>query len=194
MPTPQLTVIQGGWVRAPKLLQLPQTIAARSPFDKNQICAFRVCRDDVRKSLENRRRQPVYDLHSVLLGQPPKIPQVVQRNPQAYVGLSRLTDAHACFAGLRRAHDEDNFGTSFIAYVLKPHYFYEYVPDPICYAKKADVPEDLVFVAYARLDEPCASDGHLVKGVLTHWQFVQADGESPLLPIDHDTRYNQRLW
>jgi len=58
--------------------------------------------------------------------------------------------------------------------------------------RKRVVPADLVFVVYVRLDENCdaASD----TGVITHWQFVDADENDPLLPHDFANRFVNRLW
>jgi hypothetical protein len=82
-----------------------------------------------------------------------------------------------------------------IAYVLKPRFFYEYRPHMACVAYKAEVPDDLVFVAYVKLDMPCNTpSGHPVQGVLTHWQFVEAGDGDLLLPREADSRYSRRLW
>ena len=116
------------------------------------------------------------------------------RNPSPLVGLSKLEHAHACFRGVKRPCDTDESGEGVIAYVLKPSSFYEYAADPVCVAKKAEVPSDLVFVAYVRLDVPCEPFGHILKGILTHWQFVESDRLDESLPVDFETRYSRRLW
>ncbi len=63
------------------------------------------------------------------------------------------------------------------------------------------VPDDLVFVTYVRLDHPeigrygtRAAHGLAVKGVISHWQFVEADATTRDLPVGHEERYRQRLW
>src|SRR5690606_12714434 len=89
--------------------------------------------------------------------------------------LSRLADAHACFKGIKRPIAEDNDGDNMVAYVLAPTVFYAYEPSMACVAKKRWVPEGFVFVVYVRLDEPCETSPSEVKGVVTHWQFVECD-------------------
>jgi hypothetical protein len=89
---------------------------------------------------------------------------------------------------------EDQTGDGMVAYILKPRFFYEYRPHPACVAYKAEVPDDLVFVAYVKLDAPCGASGHPVKGVLTHWQFIEAADSDLLLPGEADSRYDRRLW
>ena len=34
----------------------------------------------------------------------------------------------------------------------------------------------------------------LIKGVLTHWDFVEADERDAMLPEGYDTRFRKQLW
>lgn len=194
MAKPTLNVIQGAWVAAPNWLDFPSTVVARSPFRREQACAFRIAKEDAVKAAKARRREAAFNLWSVILGEPPRVPLVEPFNAAAAVGLSRLDDAHACFEGLRRPCAEDTTSERMVAYILKPRFFYEYRPHPACVAYKAEVPADLVFAAYVKLDVPCGASGHPVKGVLTHWQFVEANDSDPLLPREANSRYDRRLW
>lgn len=195
MSKPSLTVIQGSWQASSKWLTFPNTVPATSPFDRSQQCAFRVARDDALKIATARRRQPIFDLWSCILGAPPPVNSVRAFNaPRPDDGLTTLANAHACFVGIRRPCGEDGDGGKQLVYIIKPRCFYEYVPGLACVAHKSDVPSDVVFAAYARLDEPCAQNGHKIKGVLTHWHFVQADAIDAMLPEDYQRRYDRRLW
>lgn len=184
-------VVEGGpWVASPDWLDLPTTIRARSPEDRNRPCRVRVNRDDVVKAAANRRRQPAYDFWSVLTGKAPPVPH---RETDPDTGLLSLFDAHACFQGVRRPIAEDPAGDGFLAYVLKPKAFFLYEPrPPLILCLKEDVPADLVFVAYVKLDNPAETNA--TKGVLTHWHFVEADRRDGRLPVDFDQRYVKQLW
>ena len=183
-------VIEGAWVAAPELVNLPQHIRARSPEDRNKPCRVRVYREDVRKAAAQRRRQPAYEFWSVLSGKAPPVPH---RLENADEGLCTLFDAHACFRGVRRPIGEDGAGDTFVAYILKPKLFCVYdARPPLVMTHKVPAPDDLVFVAYVRMDEP--SDATSTKGVLTHWHFVEADPRDARLPIGYDERYVDRLW
>ena len=183
-------VIQGDWVASPKWLDLPATVRSRSPEDRNTLCRVRVNREDVHKAAANRRRQPAYEFWSILHGKPPPVPHRVE-NPDA--GLMTLFDAHACFQGVRRPIAEDADGDGFLAYILKPTVFFLYEPrPPLVLCLKEEVPEDLVFVAYVKLDNPAETNA--TKGVLTHWHFVEADKRDALLPAGFDQRYVKQLW
>jgi hypothetical protein len=190
MAGPVWNVVQGQWVGSPKWLTFPQTLFARSPHDPNQLCELRVSRGDLFKGAVGRRRQPAYQLWSVLLGKAPPVPHGVE---DAEDGLSTLLDAHACFRGIRRPAAEDDDGSQFVAYALKPTAFFSYeFLAPLVFSSKHPVPPDLVFLAFARLDEP--SDGATIKGVLTHWDFVDADERDPMMPADYDSRFHELLW
>ena len=190
MKRPSLQVLPGRWIAASAWLDLPQTIAARSPFDKAEACAVRVGKEDAVKAASARRRQPIYDFWSALNGEPPRVPNAKSLDGS---GLTRLIDAHACFRGIRRPCAEDDDGAQFAAYVLKPTYLFGYVASMKCVAERREVPDDLVFVAYVRLDAPCAPGPGSSMGCLTHWQFVEADATG-LLPIEFSERYGERFW
>jgi len=107
--------------------------------------------------------------------------------------LTRRRDAHACFQGVRRPCAEDGDGDNVVAYVLKPNVVigYKALP-PAMLAVKEVIPGDLVLVAYVRLDAPVTETGPI--GVLTHWQFVEADAADCMLPKGYKERYAKRLW
>jgi hypothetical protein len=133
-------------------------------------------------------------LWSVILGHPPPVPGVEYRNRPAPNELTSLIDAHACFRGINRPFAEDDEGSNVVAYILRPKLFYEYTADMVCTAAKVSVPEGMVFVAYAKLVESTDGAPRAVRGVLTHWGFVEADEATPELPVNYATRYRVRLW
>jgi hypothetical protein len=187
---PALNVISGDWVSSERWVDFPQTIKARSPFDVDRICEFRVSRSDVFKAADSRRRQPAYQYWSVLEGKPPPVPTDAV---DASDGLVNLLDAHACFQGIKRPAGEDDGGEEFVVYVLKPRSFFAYeFRSPIVFSTKEAVPPDLVFLAFVRMDQP--SEPGTIKGVLTHWDFVDADERDEMLPVEYDTRFRAPLW
>jgi hypothetical protein len=189
---PSLRVIKGSWIAGTEWLNFPTTVSAPSPFDRLQACSFRIAKVDVVKAALARRREQAFSLWSIVLGMPPKVPLW-----SAFCntdGLTSLSDAHACFQGLKRPCAEDSIGDSLVAYILKPKFFYVYEPSMTCVAKKEDVPGDVVFAVYARMDEPARQGRSPIKGVLSHWHFIDADKRNLSLPIGFDTRYSRRLW
>lgn len=182
-------IFQGRWVASPEWLNFPDTIRARSPFDKTKSCQMQLGRRDLIRAAEAHRRQIAYALWSTLLGKAPPVPHhLVDANS----GLTRLEDAHACFMGVKRPVSDDDSGDRMVAYVLKPtfQFVFEFLP-PIVFARKMPVPPDLVFVAFAHLDK--IEDRGSTMGVLTHWQLIDADSTG-MLPVGHSARYNMRLW
>ena len=115
----------------------------------------------------------------MVFGDPPPVPGVGDRNDMIPGALISIRDAHACFRGINRPLAEDDEGRDVIAYVTRPHFFYQYDPDMVSVALKVPVPRDLVFAVYARLIDPknvAASDP---LGVITHWGFVETDKVDP---------------
>lgn len=196
MAKPTLRVIQGERVSCPTWLDFPPTVVARSPFDKGAICRFRLSREDAMKSASVNRLQPIWELWSVVIGEPPPVPNVRSWgvNVPAEEGLITLVEAHACFRGICRALAEDDNGNNVVAYILKPRFFYKRVTNMVCLAEKQVIPEGLLFAAYARLDVPWDDGESSTVGVVTHGGFVEADAADPLLPVDHAARFIERLW
>lgn len=193
------SVIPGDGVKPSGMLAVPATIGAWAPFDNRQHCKFRMSKDHAAKAAKAGRRQPLLEFWSVLRGIAPPISSIGYHEnhtdfPLIHGKLSTLFDAHACFMGVKRPLAEDDTGANVVVYVLKPRFYYELTPDMVCMAKKVAVAPDLVFVAYARLDMPCSENQSVVKGVLTHWEFVVADSDNPQLPENHATRYDEPLW
>ena len=186
-------LIEGDWQSSPEWLALPSAIAAPSPLNKDQLTSVRVCKADVIKAADQRRRQPALDFWSILGGALPPIPgaeRMVEFDDQ---DLSRLTDAYACFSGIKRPCGSDDTGATTIAYILKPKTLFAYDSrPPVFWMRKQSVPRDLVFVAYVRLD--VVGDAASDTGILTHWQFAEADENDPTLPHDFENRFVNRLW
>jgi hypothetical protein len=174
-------------------LQLPKAVLARSPHNRDVICTLSLATKDLQKAAKAGRRQPMYELWSVILGSPPPVPGVEHRNNPGADDLTSLMEAHACFRGIERPLAEDDDGAKVVAYVLRPRFFYEYDPDMVSLALRVPVPRDLVFVTYARLLGEGGKTGELV-GVVTHWGFVEADPRNLRLPVNSSTRYRERLW
>ena len=187
---PALNVLRGDWISSEKWVTFPQTVHARAPEDPDRLCEVRVSRGDLFKAADARRRQPAYQFWSVIAGKAPPVPHHVEN---ADHDLVSLLDAHACFQGICRPVGEDDGGDQFVVYVLKPKFFFAYgFTAPLVFTTREPVPHDLVFLAFVRLDEP--SDTGTVRGVLTHWDFVEADERNEMMPADFDTRFRKLLW
>jgi hypothetical protein len=192
-PTPKdvvsdIITAPGAWLRFPRSVHVP------SPFDRLTLCSLGVSLNDTLKAARAGRRQPAFDLWSMVLGNPPPVPGVNHRNDLIPGPLTSIAEAHACFHGIERPLAEDDDGSDMVAYVLRPRFFYEYDPNMVSVALKVPVPRDVVFVVYARLCDAksIAASGHT--GVITHWGFVEADSADPKLPVNHKSRYRARLW
>ena len=192
-------VIEGGATAASPWLDLPTRVAARSPFDRDVPIDLRFSKERLSKLDQVGRRQPVLDAWALVHGRLPPIPNSSKLADQLLgrelIGVRR---AHACFRGTMRPVGDDDHGFDMIAYVTKPAVFVRYEPSMVCVGQIATVPADLLFATYVRLDRDKGAmrRGRLqaVSGVVTHWQFLEADNRDTLLPAGYEERYRRRLW
>ena len=150
---------------------------------------WRVSRGDLLKAAANLRRQKVLDFWAIVAGKNPPIRAFGMEQSGSLVSLA---DASACYQGLKRPCGDDDNGDERVIFILNPLEFFEYqFRPPIVHVNKRSVPEGLVFAAYARLDHPPEGG---VRGVVTHWEFLEACPHEGTLPIDHGDRYCRLLW
>jgi hypothetical protein len=181
---------------------LPQTVVARSPFDRERVALYRLSKATFSKLDAARRRQPFFDAWTCVLGKVPPVnnSSILTRNNENRK-LHSLSDAHACFRGVKRAVGDDPHGHDLLAFISKPTWGVCFSPSMGCVVSWWPVPSDVVFVTYVRLDHPATgrygtanARAAVVRGVITHWQFVEADLACNELPVEFQERYRRRLW
>jgi hypothetical protein len=195
-----LTVIQGGGNAVPKWRDFPQTVRARSPFDRNITVTYRLAQHDLHKASTFERKQIIFDCWSCIFGRLPPVPNI--QKFQQVVGLremSSLANAHACFRGFKRPVGDDPRGWDMVAYVTKPSWTFEFEPDLACVAKPFPVPQGFVFLICVRLDNMSQrryknNNQAPVEGVVTHWEFVECDPVNANLPRDFKERFTKQQW
>jgi hypothetical protein len=176
-------------------LQLPDLVSAPSPEDRSVTCLYNLAVEDTLSLARAGRREPIFECWSMVLGAPPPVPGCAHRNRGVAGELTKLADAHALFHGIERPLADDDDGARVLAYVTKPHFFYEYDPNMVSVAKKSAVPHDLVFVIYVRLGiESASGKSGMARGTVTHWHFVEADADHQDLPVNYATRFRARRW
>jgi hypothetical protein len=195
-------IIEGGAQPPSPWQDFPKTVAGRSPFAKGEIAYFRLSKSSLARMDRVKRRQPIYDAWANVVGKVPPLnnSSSLHRHPGADA-LVPLFGAHACFRGVKRAVGNDKNGFDVIAYVTRPKWGLQYAPSMVCPLEWYRIPNDLVFVTYVRLDQPeegrygtARTRDIAVKGVVSQWEFVEADKSTSELPTGHQTRYRHRLW
>jgi hypothetical protein len=198
----QLHVVHGGDRPLPAWRLLPAPVFARSPLQKDGLAILRLAQPDVDKASNSARYQPVFDLWSMVCGKVPPIPNYSCLEAQLQPGqLLSIQDAYACFQGLRRPCGTDSRGFDRVVYISKPTHFIEFAPSLACVGKITEVPGDLVFATYVRLDQPAegrygsrGAQGLPLRGVVTHAHFVEVDPADAHLPVNFGERYRLRRW
>jgi hypothetical protein len=175
-------------------LQFPDSMLAPSPQDRTKLCKLKIAQNDVRKLARAGRRQAAFELWSIVLGQIPPVPGVERRNTPHPDDLTSLRDAHACFRGIKRPLAEDDNGDHVFAYILRPHFLYEYDPSMVSVASKVPVPRNVVFVTYVRFNRQFSEGISEPQGTVTHWGFVESDPKALFLPVNYASRYRTKMW
>ena len=176
------SVIDGARIAPSPWLDFPKTVISRSPFNKDQAVFFRFAKNDVQKALLLGRRQPILDAWSMIWGKLPPIPNITRLLPKLEAcPLTSILSSHACFRGVRRPVGEDDRGFDMVVLISRPRWMIAHQPSMACIGELVPVPDDLVFATYIKLDQPLvgrlgiAIDTTSIRGVITHWQFVEAE-------------------
>jgi hypothetical protein len=107
----------------------------------------------------------------------------------------RKRTAVACFQGVERPYDGEDFGESILIYVLNIINSIEYDPDMVCVASSVAVPPNTPATVQVRPIDPLHLEQDGVCGVLTRIEFVPGEAaEGVLLPKGFADRYRKRLW
>lgn len=194
-----LKLIPGGAAGLPVWLTYPHLCDVPSPRDRSVPAKVRVSAERAITSAAAQRRQPAFELWSIVFGTAPPVPNVAHpSNAPFEQGLSRLSDAHACFHGLKRPVAESDQGDEMLTYVLAPSHYYRFDTNHaaamVTIARRVAVPAELLFLAHVRVDHPVGVGDPPMIGVVTHWGFAERSRTDPLLPVDFDTRFNGRHW
>lgn len=198
----RFTVIDGGAQPPSPFQDFPNSLIARSPFNKEQAAYYRFSKLSLAKMDAAKRRQPILDAWTCVFGRvPPVNNSSILEKHGASKNLVSLTDALACFRGVKRPVGDDKYGFDTFAFVTRPRWAARYQPSMSCLITWFPVPEDLLFVTYVRLDQPAvgrygsqAARGLAVRGVVSHWQFVESEPGECDMPVGYQERYRRRLW
>ena len=202
MGRPALTVIEGGNAPLSPWQNLPQFVDGRSPFDRNEPAFFRLSKSALARMDAVKLRQPIYNAWTTIIGVVPPVNLASRLTDNlAQDRLISLKDASACFRGVKRSVGDDKHGWDFFVFILKPTWGVRYKPSLSCCLEWFAIPNDVVFAVYARLDQPIAgrygnalTKSQAVRGIITHWHFVESDLKDPGLPVDYKERYRRRQW
>lgn len=200
-PSPNLIVIEGGGRPAPHWTRLPSVIVGRSPFSRDDSFSYRISQRDLVRSIEQGLRQPVFAAWAGICGQLPPVPGIARISGQLEDRpLLSIYNAHACFRGLMRPFGDDKRGFDRFVFITRPKFTVSYQPSMTCVATLERLPQDVLFAIYCRLDFPCSVgnsrklDLRPTSGLITHWQFVEADPTNADLPVAFRDRYRMRMW
>lgn len=188
--SPDLKAIRSRVAENAFWLKFPTVVLSKSPADPSQLCRYDIDASDVRAAFKDNRRQPAFDLWSMVIGVPPPVPGVsLHHGP-----LSSLKDAHACYVGIKRPIVDDDTGRTVLAYIVRPRFHFVYEPGLRSVAQLREFPKGLLFMICVRLDSAYSTSLPIPNGTVSDWAIVECDQNDHLLPRDHDKRFEERLW
>lgn len=175
-------------------LQLPD-VEAPDPHDRSKIVKLRISSEFVEKNAFIRRRTPIFQLWTHVIGDPPPINNIgrefCKEEPPT---LTTLKDSVAGFFGVNRPYHDDDNGAEVAIYVLKPIVTLKYKPDMVCVARAVKAPIKTVLTVQVRYDKACQDQKEGIHGILTRLEFVPCDPTNTSLPKDYGKRYARELW
>jgi hypothetical protein len=153
-----------------------------------------ISRDFIEKNFAIKRRTPIFQLWTHVVGRLPPIPHIdMLAHSLQPPDLMTLMEATACFQGVQRPYSDEPDGASVMVYVLAPRVSIAYSPTMACVARAVPVSVDRVLTVQVK---PLTLQGTGVplNGLVTRLEFVSSVGDSPALPTEHEGRYEKLHW
>ena len=196
-PQPSLQVIEGGGnTQRSDWLAFPQTVIARSPFDRSLPAWYRFGETDLVARARKGHKQQVYDVWSNIFG---KVPPVMGAHNYSELELQLISvdRATAAFRGLKRPMHSDDHGFDVVAYVLNPKIGFRSKISMSSLLEPFQIPLDVCYVVLAKMDVSAVQRANGTPnrpstGVLFDGAYVECGQDG--LPIGHSERYRKRLW
>lgn len=170
-------------------------IDAPHPENKSPI-RLGVSRPFIIGNLRKNVRTPIYQAWAHLAGKVPPVPNVeflLQKG--TLPSLTTLNDAYACFKGVSRPHGSEWDGASVYTYLIKVGVTVRFVhTPPVSVPATHKLDDDLSLAIYVTAGEGLQSLGESVWGTALRVELVETLPEDSSLPVDHESRYDERLW
>lgn len=170
-------------------------VASANSRDKKTQLTFTVSQEFIDIHLDIRRLTPLFMLATHVFGALPPINAIAKlesANPSPT--LMTLLDAHACFEGIERPHDDEDNGDTVLVYVLKPVTTIEYRANLSCVAEAAKPPNSSVLTVLVRTNGALQDGNVSLDGHITRIEWVLSSPDDNNLPKAHETRYRIRHW
>lgn len=168
---------------------------APSPTERAPI-KLQLSRAFIIGNLRKNLRTPIYQCWAHLVGVVPPVPNIgFLKERGSLPSLTTLNDAHACFRGVSRPHGSELDGGRVFTYVLKVPLtvrFDDTPPVSVPAVQRLD--DDIVLAVYVEAVEGLQINGESVWGAVLRIELVETDGGGQALPVDHESRYDERLW
>jgi hypothetical protein len=171
-------------------------IDARNPNDRDKNIRLQISGGFIIGNLRKNLRTPIFQSWAHLVGVLPPVPNVAFLKERGVSPtLTTLLDAHACFRGVSRPHGSELDGGSVYTYLIKVGITLRFDDTPpVSMPAIQRLEADLGLAVYVKADEGLQSNGESVWGTALRIELIETSPEGTGLPVDHESRYDERLW
>jgi hypothetical protein len=171
-------------------------VSALCPEGSGETVNFKIAQSTISKLFEARRKAEIFQAWVHLVGEMPPVnnAELVRRTefPDAHFG--NVSEAHACFRGVKRRYDHDDNGSEVYVYIIKTGYTVRCKPDMRSFAAYYPSPQNVLLTVQAKPRRALQDCGEDVWGGLVKWEFVNADEANPEFPAEFTSRYDALVW
>jgi len=170
-------------------------VNAPRPDDPSRTWSCKISSGFVEGNAFIARRTPIFQLWAHVLAELPPIAHIdMVANKRPTTSVCKLTDAVACFRGVKRPYDSEGKGESVLVYILTPETSISYQPSMTCLARVVELPANTVLTVQVRPSSTLQSPEQGIDGTITRIEFVSSSGDGSPLPARHESRYEHLLW
>lgn len=166
------------------------------PEGSGKTVALQIAQSTIQKLIQAGRKTEIFQAWVHLVGEMPPVnnAELVRRTefPEAHFG--NLSEAHACFRGVRRRYDHDDNGSEVFVYVIRTGHTVRWKPDMRSFAAYYPAPSNVLLTVQVKPRTALQDCGEDVWGGLVKWEFVNADEERPEFPAEFRSRYDTLVW
>jgi ISXO2-like transposase domain len=167
-----------------------------SPLNNTETVKLSIAESTIDKLVQARRRSALFEAWAHLVGEMPPVnnSELVRRTEHSEAFIATLSDAKSCFKGVKRPYGEDDDGSCVYVYVIPTEYTVRWQSDMRTVAGVFPVPVGTVFTVHVSQSLTLQGENDGIWGMITKWEFINADGEQNQLPDGYGERYDELLW
>lgn len=177
------------------LTDLP-TVVAPCPLGSGKIIELEISKSTISKLVTARRRTDLFQAWAHLAGEMPPVnnAELVRRTDYPDAEFRSLQDAHACFKGVKRQYDHDDYGGDIYVFVINTPFTVRWEPKMHTVVGYHPAPDGTLLTVQVRQRSTLHECSPGLWGAIAKWEFVNADRDQVGYPEGYDKRYDKLAW